>query len=59
MKTLVLKIINTPFPRRGSKYSVSVHPSCQPMFDTLLKLHDDEIIALYDSIVHSNRRELV
>ena len=54
---LVMKIINALYPRRGSKYSMGVDDSKKPMFETLLDLKDDEIIVLYDAIVH-NKKEL-
>tara|TARA_R100000750_G_C2311749_1_gene82753 strand:+ start:248 stop:421 length:174 start_codon:yes stop_codon:yes gene_type:complete len=57
MRTLVIKIINTLFPRRGSKYSITISESLEPMYETLMKLDDEEIIKLYDAIVH-NKKEL-
>tara|TARA_R100001530_G_C4294753_1_gene148950 strand:+ start:566 stop:742 length:177 start_codon:yes stop_codon:yes gene_type:complete len=52
---LVMKIINALYPRRGSKYSID--DSRKQMFETLLDLKGDEIIVLYDAIVH-NKKEL-
>ena len=56
MDKLVNMIINTIYPKRGSKYSfetgVSEHQ--EPMKEKLLKLEDREIIKLYDIIVHQH-----
>jgi len=54
MKTLAIKIIKTLYPNITSQFSKSVHKSCEPMLKTLLKLEDDDLIALYDAVVHKH-----
>jgi len=55
MRTLVVKIINTLFPHRGSKYDITINQSLEPMFEILMKLKDNEIIKLYDVVVHNHK----
>jgi len=55
MKVLVVKIIKTLYPGITSKYSEGVHASKEPMLKTLLELKDDDLIALYDAVVHNHK----
>jgi len=54
MYRLAIKIIKTLYPDITSQFSKSVHKSCEPMLKTLLKLEDDDLIALYDAVVHKH-----
>ena len=54
MKILAIKIIETLFPVIHDAYSFGVHESCEPMLKTLLELEDNDLIALYDAVVHKH-----
>jgi len=54
MRELAIKIINTLFPHLTKAYSFVIHESKKSMLDKLLELKDNELIALYDAVVHKH-----
>jgi len=55
MTELARKIINVLFPYL--KESFGVHESKEPMLKTLLDLEDEELISLYDAVVHNHKED--
>ena len=55
MKVLAVKIIKILYPSITSKYSEGVHASKEPMLKILLELEDDDLLALYDAVVHNHK----
>lgn len=51
MTQLAIKIINALYPKL--KQFIGVHQSKEIMLKTLLNLEDEELIKLYDSVVHN------
>ena len=57
MKTLAIKIIKTLFPIIHDNYTYGVKECCEPMLKTLLDLEDEELISLYDAVVHNHKED--
>ena len=53
MEELAIKIINVLYPKLRD--FIGVHQSKKAMVVTLLKLEDEELIKLYDAVVHNHK----
>ena len=53
MEELAIKIINVLYPKL--REFIGIHKSKNAMLRTLLNLEDEELIKLYDAVVHNQK----